>query len=228
MGISAFTSLCPERPPGLTDTELVIRSMKNPPRRAMSKGAARAYNPHDLTKSLEIPLDVRYQEMDHYKDHGGTNSKDGHFARLIATNRRLQGLKELAPDATHDPDEVMKGELEPEKKPEQISIQGRVNWQRNFDREVKGLFQDFQLTDVPTCRLNHLERMGTWFTTHGAKQARKVKAGPSYLTADRALPVPPGSTKDLPSSTNNTTLILREEFMLPRKPSPSPRARAWR
>merc|ERR1719436_269612 len=73
----------------------------------------------------------------------------------------------------------------------------RIRWQEGFERNLKLLMVDFELSEVPSCRLNHLDRMHEWFTEHGAKQMRKVKKGPSYLTADRGQEMPAGSTKNI-------------------------------
>jgi len=64
-------------------------------------------------------------------------------------------------------------------------VEGRVEWQRSFDRSLKRLMIDFELSDMPACRLGHLDRMHKWFTTQGGKQARVAQGGPSYITVDK-------------------------------------------
>merc|ERR550514_2462194 len=83
------------------------------------------------------------------------------------------------------------------------SVTERIQWQEAFDKSVRRLFVDFELSDTPSCRLNHLDRMHSWFTEQGAKQARKAQKGPSYITADRSGVMPAGSTKNIPSRRNN-------------------------
>jgi len=85
------------------------------------------------------------------------------------------------------------------------TVDNRLEWQECFDHKVRRLFVDFQLSEVPACRLNHIERMHNWFEEHGAKQTRKAREGPSYLTADRSEKMWEGSTKDLPKNGNAST-----------------------
>ncbi|CAK9057940.1 unnamed protein product [Durusdinium trenchii] len=75
-------------------------------------------------------------------------------------------------------------------------------WQDSVDRSIKRLMVDFDLTDEPSCRLHHLERMHDWFVRHGPKgkaPAMPEIGGPSYLRAERNSrePAPAGSTQNL-------------------------------
>eukprot|EP00913_Durusdinium_trenchii_P027467 g25760.t2 len=68
--------------------------------------------------------------------------------------------------------------------------------------ELRRLMVDFDLTDEPSCRLHHLERMHDWFVRHGPKgkaPAMPEIGGPSYLRAERNSrePAPAGSTQNL-------------------------------
>lgn len=172
-------------------------------------------------KSLQIKHDERYDAMAHYRSHGGTASTTGHFAKICKVNRKMHALTEERNDATEDDafEDIAARELEepvdnfertPRNPPANVS--DRIEWQESFDRSVKRLFLDFDLTETPSCRLNHLDRMHTWFSEHGAKQARKVVKGPSYLVADRREVMPPGSTKNIPKKLSNTSQILASAY----------------
>lgn len=172
-------------------------------------------------KSLQIKHDDRYDAMAHYRQHGGSNASTGHFAKICKVNRRMYALKEDLAEAGNDDTfediadrEVEHAEENFERAPRQppATVTDRIEWQESFDRSVKRLFQDFELTDTPSCRLNHLDRMHAWFTDHGAKQVRKVVQGPSYLTADRRGVMPPGSTRNIPSKLSATTQILSSAY----------------
>mmetsp|Transcript_23190 Transcript_23190/g.66892 ORF Transcript_23190/g.66892 Transcript_23190/m.66892 type:complete len:236 (+) Transcript_23190:161-868(+) len=174
-------------------------------------------------KSLQLAHDFRYDTMDYYRTHGGTASNDGHFARIVQTNRRMHGMNEKMKTVGQESDfcDIAIREIEEpvnswdQRYTPSASVSDRVAWQESFDREVKKLFVDFELTDSPHCRLNHLDRMHEWFTTHGQKQARKAKKGPNYLIADRGGVMPAGSTKNIPSTLSSTSQVLRTAFEPP-------------
>jgi len=63
-----------------------------------------------IMKSLQIKNDERYAQMAFYRRHGGTNSKSGHFARLMKTNRKMDGKTEEL--ATLDKDMDFKDMME--------------------------------------------------------------------------------------------------------------------
>jgi len=160
-----------------------------------------------LIKSLRIVQDERYDAMNYYKEHGGKMDQKGdHFDNICGTNRRLHGLDAreshgLTKDSKFD--EIADWELEIDedgkRKPRRaaVDLEQRIEWQESFDKEVRELFVNFELDDHPELRLKHLDRMHDWFNMHGQKQTRKVQRGPHYLVADRNLPMPPGSTKDI-------------------------------
>jgi len=186
----------------------------------------------DTVKSLQMGRDERYIKMDYYRKYGGSAAADGHFQRLSKTNRRMHGLVEDQAAITDGSQMVNIAEREKEEEPWRLdkkpaaSVQDRVEWQEIFDRSINRLFIDFQLSDSPACRLNHLERMNTWFTEHGAKQTRKARPGPSYLVADRASPMPPGSSKNVPAKLSNTSLMLADIYTGGHSSRPSTRGSA--
>jgi len=181
----------------------------------------RAEKEEKIIKSLQLEQDERYEAMDYYSAHGGTADKTGHFARICRANRQLHALEKEHPHIKHTSnfEEVAGWEIENDEyswPPRQsvtpaVHVDPRVQWQESFDGEVKKLFVDFKLTSSPNCRLNHLERMHDWFTEHGQKQTRKNKRGPSFLTVDRTLPLPPGSTANIP----RLDLAARHAFSTP-------------
>jgi len=91
------------------------------------------------------------------------------------------------------------------------TIQDRVNWQNGFDTQVRRLLQDFEFSDSPGCRLNHLERMHHWFQHHGAKTARKAQLFPGFITFDRNSSPVPGSAMHLRSD-RSTPATPRSTF----------------
>eukprot|EP00420_Gonyaulax_spinifera_P002021 CAMPEP_0197938770 /NCGR_PEP_ID=MMETSP1439-20131203/118671_1 /TAXON_ID=66791 /ORGANISM="Gonyaulax spinifera, Strain CCMP409" /LENGTH=242 /DNA_ID=CAMNT_0043561853 /DNA_START=18 /DNA_END=747 /DNA_ORIENTATION=- len=173
-----------------------------------------------MIKSLQIKTDERYAAIRYYRDHGGTASKDGHFARMVRTNRQLIGLPQDKTVLNENSDlaDVSNWTLEAERfggrqqRQAVANVGDRIEWQESFDQKVRRLLVDFQLSDAPSCRLNHLDRVHGWFEEHGAKQARKVREGPNYLTADRSGRMPAGSTKNLPGSLSTTSQILSNAF----------------
>jgi len=175
----------------------------------------------EVQKSLQIKNDERYARMDHYKNHGGTNAGEGsHFSKLIKTDRISQGDTEavVAIDEETDFKDVAntEGEMDERHGPARLQstngVGDRVQWQETFDRNIRKLMLDFQLTDVPSIRLNHLDRMSDWFVGHGQKQARKAAKGPNYLTADRSATPQPGSTRGIPVKMSNATLRLAGSY----------------
>merc|ERR1712008_568030 len=163
-----------------------------------------------ILRSLRLKTDTRYETMQRYRDEGGMHSSSSHFQRMLKRSRRMNGLPEtetvLKKDSSHaamaqwnrefeESDVAMTKEVhEPT-----ATIQDRINWQHGFDHSVRRLLQDFDLSDSPGCRLNHLERMHHWFQQHGAKTARKAERGPNFLTMDRNSSPAPGSAMHRPS-----------------------------
>jgi hypothetical protein len=127
-------------------------------------------------QSLRLANDPQYKEMQHYNMRGG-----GHFERLMngQEKRSSQAVSLL------DPDAVLTG-----------SFQGRAQWQDSFDKTVKRLLVDFDLSEEPSCRLNHLGRMHDWFVTHGGKQQRKERAAPDFIRVQQNAALPPGSARN--------------------------------
>mmetsp|Transcript_9279 Transcript_9279/g.22120 ORF Transcript_9279/g.22120 Transcript_9279/m.22120 type:complete len:243 (-) Transcript_9279:125-853(-) len=99
-------------------------------------------------------------------------------------------------------------------------------WQDSVDRSIKRLMLDFDLTDEPSCRLNHLDRMHDWFVRHGPKRKapQRVDVGPNYLIAERRgrEPPPAGSTM-LVSGVLSPTSELMSNLYSPRFARPATR-----
>jgi hypothetical protein len=163
-----------------------------------------------ILQSLRLKNDVRYEAMERYRDSGGARSQNSHFQRMLRRNRRMQGLPEEEPvldrNSTHndisewdmefkESTAAMQKQLRGGTTSATSSIQDRVNWQNGFDKQVRRLLQDFDFSDSPGCRLNHLERMHHWFQHHGAKTARKAKIVPNFITVDRNSSPVPGSAR---------------------------------
>merc|ERR1719433_777619 len=104
--------------------------------------------------------------MHHYRSCGGTADEMGHFARIVQTNRQMHGLsgekKQVHLNACFDDiaereveDEVYVGERIARNPP--ACLADRVDWQECFDQQLRRLFVNFELTQSPGCRLNHLD-----------------------------------------------------------------------
>lgn len=91
-------------------------------------------------------------------------------------------------------------------------------WQDSVDRSIKRLMVDFDLTDEPSCRLHHLERMHDWFLRHGPKgkaaQPESSADGPSYLRAERNTrqPAPAGSMQGFSGVLSPTSELMSSMY----------------
>merc|ERR1719163_1958729 len=74
--------------------------------------------------------------------------------------------------------------------------------------QTRRLLVDFDLSQEPSDRLHHLDRMHSWFVTHGQKQVRKTKAGPNYIKVEKNAEMPAGSTQHVSSKLSTTSFIL--------------------
>jgi len=175
-----------------------------------------------ISKSLRLSSDPRFKEIQHFMDTQA--SEQSHFARLCGRNQSSSAgedtIRIASPKGPNTMEEV-KDELDNtgmddcRVKSKGIGSLGeRVEWQECFDKSVKRLLIDFDLTAVPSCRLNHLDRMHEWFTNHGGKQTRKAKQPPAFLTADRSVDVPAGSTANITGKLSGTSLMLAGAFQL--------------
>lgn len=85
-------------------------------------------------------------------------------------------------------------QLVPQKDARELSHEKTNAWQvardDAFSNTMRRLMIDFELSDDADCRLNHLERLHSWFTEeqHGLKKVRKQLDPPKFL----ALEVPHG------------------------------------
>jgi len=172
-----------------------------------------------ILQSLRLPGDPRYAEMKNYKSSAAGQER---FARLLSrqTAKFQQNFAEDVEKTQFDHLDLTNASS----RPSQVGgLQGRSDWQQAFDKSVNRLFVDFDLCPVPAYRLNHVERMHTWFTQHGGKQQRKAKEAPSYLVVDRSGVMPPGSTAQLSSKKN---VPHRLDPILPSLSSSRPGTRA--
>jgi hypothetical protein len=172
----------------------------------------------DRVRSLQIGQDDRWKAIQFYTQQvSGDSSTNAHFNKLVRKSMvhpgDLKGEAELSPAVGGSAAVESFSDIAPggggagkhsavtrQQQKAVASVEERIEWQEKFDRSVRRLLVDFQLTDAPTCRLNHLDRMHAWFVDHGQKQARKVQKGPSYLMADRTDHMPAGSTRNLPAA----------------------------
>jgi len=172
-----------------------------------------------LVKSLQLKNDARYTRMNHCDQGHADGDVCGHATLAMKANRHMVGLEEDQAVATQastfndtpswDTESLeAAGGRTPRKTV--ATVDNCLEWQECLDHEVRRLFLDFQLSDVPACRLNHLDRMHNWFVQHGGKQARKAREGPSYLTADRDGKMWEGSTRDLPKNGNTPSAATRQ------------------
>jgi len=186
-------------PLNLSSTNSALSSGEDPAQ-AYVRAAETERREREALRSLRIKNDERYMNMEFYKEATNGNSNT-HFARLC--NNVVDGVSPEVVDAVKIFSRIKEAQelLNPEsmsgrQKEAAVSDLGdRKEWQENFDRTVKRLLVDFDLSDQPRCRLNHLDRMHSWFVENGAKQARKVQPGPNFLTAQRDERMPPGSTQ---------------------------------
>lgn len=153
-------------------------------------------------KSLGMTNDPRFKEIKHFRD--GEQAKK-HFERLSSKENAQQTKY-----AFQDPEAELSNSLNPS------SIEGRIAWQETFDSTVNRLMVDFSLCDEPECRLNHLDRLYSWFKGHGAKQVRKARASPSFLSVEKNAPAPMGSTRNVEAPLSNTALVLSNNVAMRR------------
>eukprot|EP00929_Paragymnodinium_shiwhaense_P107414 TRINITY_DN73506_c0_g1_i1.p1 TRINITY_DN73506_c0_g1~~TRINITY_DN73506_c0_g1_i1.p1 ORF type:complete len:268 (+),score=56.84 TRINITY_DN73506_c0_g1_i1:90-893(+) len=148
-------------------------------------------DPRNIVKSLQIHHDARYMKMDFYRHFGGTNATEGTFTRLVGQNRKMNGHNGgNLPSVGKDLSPQQLAELE-------IEFPDPDGWEAPRSRR---LFDDLDMTGVPSARLGHLDRMHAWFREHGAKQARKAKQGPNFLRFSRncsEAEAPAGSTRSI-------------------------------
>lgn len=148
---------------------------------------------------MRLRTDSRYQEIEHY------TKSDEHFKRLLekagGTAQTLQTIKLDDLDTPAEP---------------KAEIRDRVYWEKAFDKSVKSLLIDFDLSDEPNYRLEHLDRMHKWFETHGQKQSRKAKQAPNYLVVEKNAVVPAGSTQNVSGNLSDTSLILAASMTMRR------------
>mmetsp|Transcript_174302 Transcript_174302/g.558737 ORF Transcript_174302/g.558737 Transcript_174302/m.558737 type:complete len:221 (+) Transcript_174302:96-758(+) len=169
--------------------------------------------------SLRISQDKRFKQMDYFRTNA---SACGHFGHL-------QGEEETRLNETSTFEDIVKREAanierQDKKKAQVGGIDERKEWQDALDQKVRQLMIDFDLTDVPSSRLAHLDRMHSWFTDHGARQVRKVVQGPNYLTAQRDETLPPGSTKHIQPPSGTSLQLAGVYAMKSPRPDASPKS----
>jgi len=100
------------------------------------------------------------------------------------------------------------------------SMGGRHEWQDSFNLTAKRLMVDFDLTSVPDCRLNHLDRFHEWFGVNGQKQTRMARAAPNYVTISKNEVIPSGSSRSAMARQplSGTSLILAGSMRMRKSP----------
>eukprot|EP00931_Biecheleriopsis_adriatica_P058033 TRINITY_DN34473_c0_g1_i1.p1 TRINITY_DN34473_c0_g1~~TRINITY_DN34473_c0_g1_i1.p1 ORF type:complete len:253 (+),score=23.39 TRINITY_DN34473_c0_g1_i1:33-791(+) len=229
-----------------------LASKDDPPEMAVPQSQSVA------EKSLSIRSDNRYLQMDKFtKDHKPAPLPDLLQAGPPQAKERGsqdgeapfdgEGSKRLTMARTDTQGAWMNGSSQTARGRGVIGPQGSVNlnrltgadrstvpvalWQDSVDRSVKRLMVDFDLSDEPSCRLHHLDRMHHWFKQHGPKNAstpaETAISGPSYLTADRASlePLPAGSTMGLAGQPSLTSELMASLYS-PRQYGSRPVTRA--
>eukprot|EP00746_Dinoflagellata_sp_MGD_P163115 gnl/MRDRNA2_/MRDRNA2_90994_c0_seq1.p1 gnl/MRDRNA2_/MRDRNA2_90994_c0~~gnl/MRDRNA2_/MRDRNA2_90994_c0_seq1.p1 ORF type:complete len:242 (-),score=35.31 gnl/MRDRNA2_/MRDRNA2_90994_c0_seq1:34-759(-) len=150
-----------------------------------------------LQKSLGLRQDPRFKEIRSFRDQGQKGRKQIEpgkgFDEIVSTEKEKQ--TKYTPQDPHADD------------PSNI-LESRIAWQETFDSTVNRLMVDFSLSDEPTCRLNHLDRLYAWFTGHGKKQVRKARPSPNFLNLDKNEPAPKGSTRNVTAPLSQTSLVL--------------------
>mmetsp|Transcript_318 Transcript_318/g.883 ORF Transcript_318/g.883 Transcript_318/m.883 type:complete len:209 (+) Transcript_318:131-757(+) len=163
---------------------------------------------NQVLRALRLPSDPRYREIKHYTE--DNKESHCHFARM--QKRMLKESTTPGGDVNlgtqgDTPREINLEDLEDK-------VGDRLAWQETFDRSIKRLMVDFNLTEEPQCRLHHLDRLHDWFTEHGAKTVRKAAAAPNYLTVDLDRAPPPGSTRNFRGPSSNNPLYLAGAFQV--------------
>jgi hypothetical protein len=144
-------------------------------------------------KSMQLANDPRYKEFKYHKE--AAHSENSHFTRIAGEEKTVKE------DTTECPTDIsfarvvemekqaLRGGDSQSRNQRLFAVQDRVVWEQEFVRSVDRLLVDFELTQDPYIRLRHLDEMHGWFTDQGAKQERKVKPTPSYLTLDNTPPI---------------------------------------
>mmetsp|Transcript_53838 Transcript_53838/g.125852 ORF Transcript_53838/g.125852 Transcript_53838/m.125852 type:complete len:207 (+) Transcript_53838:93-713(+) len=161
---------------------------------------------NQVLRALRLHNDPRYREIKHYAE----ENKDSHchFARM---------QKRMLKPSIGDGDGATQGDTprgDNGLEDLEAKVGDRIAWQESFDRSVKRLMVDFNLTEEPQCRLHHLDRVHDWFTEHGAKTVRKAAAAPNFLTVDLDRAPPPGSTRNFRGPSGTNPLYLAGAFQV--------------
>lgn len=174
----------------------------------------------ETVRSLQIAHDERYKMIDHYKE-----AESLRLQNMVADNGRSVriypepwGMPEpvgrrsaynyLEDKHSSDTLKLAEGECVGFREKTMERFAGRIGWEESFKSNVKQLMVDFKLSSDPSCRLNHLDRMHTWFSKEGKKQVKKETASPNYLTFDKNSQPWPGSVRDIAQPTDPCTLHL--------------------
>jgi len=174
----------------------------------------------EMMRSLQIAHDPRYQKIEHYKDAESTRlegmlSGTSKMPRLYPEPWGFPeplGSRSMYKCGTCPEEDEAKRLAEQEcegfKNMTFERFKGRIGWEESFKSNVKQLMVDFSLTNNPSCRLNHLDRMHNWFGKEGKKQAKKETASPNYLTFEKHARPLPGSARDVAPPVSSLTLDL--------------------
>lgn len=180
-----------------------------------------------MVHAVRLTSNPRFKEIKHYAQETSSGHNE-HLTRLLTKQRASipsgTFVTSAGSESLNFADVVEMEQKTPEREKllqKMAGVEDRIEWQTCFDKSVTRLMIDFDLSHVPQCKMNHLDRMHSWFKEHGGKQERKTKKAPNYLVADRGSGnVPPGSTVNIPSKLSDTTLILAGSLHMGRLTTP--------
>lgn len=185
----------------------------------------------ETMRSLQIAHDPRYKTIEHYKDCDSTRLESivggsaGGVPRMYPepwgmpepVGRRSLYHAPAIEDEERDAKKLAEGECAGFKDMTLERFEGRIGWEESFKSNVKQLMVDFNLSNNPGCRLNHLDRMHHWFAKEGKKQTKKETLSPNFLTFEKNARPLPGSVRDVPQPVDNLTLDLAGILKTPAK-----------
>lgn len=168
----------------------------------------------ETTRSLQLKNEARYKEIEHFTE-GAWRS---HFYRMCQQQSSgSSGEAAAAGSGKRQSQFRMDSTMQAGGDTAQVAppgaaldnIQGRIQWQEDFDLTTKRMMIDFELSEGDAkCRLNHLDRLHDWFKESGGKQARKAEKAPNYLTTKKNDPPSPGSARSVQGPLSSTAVIL--------------------
>jgi len=218
-----------------------------PVRLAVTAQMAEELRAKEIQKSLQMSHDPRYEEMAHFKSNeplrldrilqtrGNSMSlypevwdyPEPVSSKAVSSNKKGTEPRRatlyrssVAEQATMAGNARMLAEAEVSNFDRSTleKFEGRINWEESFRSQLDRLLLDFELSEEPSCRLNHLERCHQWFMKEGKKQVRKETPAPSFLQNKEDGAAAPGSLRNIGPPSNNRTLNLATSTHMRRCP----------